>query len=108
MSPPSVVTRVVGPAVVFVESEIILVRTVFGYECALFVTFLLFVNSLPVKPLVKRTAVVEHTVKNDFNATLVCFFDNLGKKFVARLEVLFVGYTVNISGGKTVFFLTVF
>ena len=108
MSPPSVIAGIVRPAVIFVESEIILVRAVLRDESAFFVALFILIYSFSVEPFVKRTAVVEYTVEDYFHSSLVCFFYNLCKKLVACFKVLFVGYTVDISGGETVFFLTVF
>ena len=56
------------------------------------------VNMLPVKPFIKRTAVVKYAVNNDLHASFVNFFHQLCKKFITGFQILFIRYPVHIPG----------
>ena len=89
------------------ELEIIVIGTFLFNIGAFLISRRIFVNSFPIQPLIERAAVIKHTVQNHFHAPSVRFLYHLGKKRIAGLQILLIGNTVNISGGKAVFRLSV-
>ena len=106
MSPPAVICMVVWP-LVMIETEIIVIRAVLVHVCALGISLGIFIDALPIEPLVERTTVIEYAVQNNSHASSVCLFHHLGKEFVGSLQVRFVRHTVDVFGRKTVFALVV-
>ena len=74
MSPPSVICRIVRP-LVLKEAEKIMIRAVLADKGSLFITLLLFIYPLTVQPFVERSAMVENTVYDDLDISLVRLFD---------------------------------
>ena len=94
MPPPAVISGVIG-------------EPVFVYKSALGIPFPSFINTFPVQPFVKGTAVVEYTVNDNPHASPVGFLHNLNKKLVAGLQVLLIRNTVDITAGEAVLMLPV-
>ena len=107
MPPPAVISGVIGEPVFVMEHEIIMVWAVSVYKSALGIPFPSFINTFPVQPFVKGTAVVEYTVNDNPHASPVGFLHNLNKKLVAGLQVLLIRNTVDITAGEAVLMLPV-
>ena len=103
MSPPAVVAWIIGPAVGIMEIEIASVGTVLTHISALFIPFGIFVNSFPVQPLIKGTAMVEYTVYNNVHPPFMGFLHHPDKQFVACFQIGIIRHPVHIFCGKPIF-----
>ena len=96
MCPPSIVRRVVRPAILIIKAEKIAVRTVSRNICSLRIAFLILIDPLSVHPFIKGTAVIKHSVKDNLHASLVNLLCQLCKQLVAGFQISFVCYTADI------------
>ena len=87
MPPPSVIGIVVGPfiRILVMEQKPVVIRAVRRDIGALLVILRFLIDPFPIQPLIKRTAVIEHTVYNDTDVPLMRFLHKPGKKLIACL-----------------------
>ena len=71
MPPPAVISGVIRKPVLIMEHKIVMIRTVLFDKGSLGIAFLAFINPFPIQPLVKRAAVIEHTVNNNAHPSSV-------------------------------------
>ncbi len=65
----------------------------------------ILVNPFPVHPFIKGTAMIENSVQNHTNSSLMRFRHQLCKKLITCLQVFLIGNPVDIAGSKSVFML---
>ena len=87
MSPPAIVASVIRPlsVLIFIKVKEAMVWTVFRNVRTIFISFPSLINLFLVKPFIKRTTVVEHTVQDHFHAPLMHLFYKRCKKRITGL-----------------------
>ena len=102
MSPPAIVEFVIGPVVLIVEFKEAPIRTVRRNICSFLIILRCLIQPLPIQPFIKGTAVIKHTVQNNFHTPAVNLFHKSGKKSIAGLQILFVHHPLNIFAGMEI------
>ena len=77
VAPPSIIGRIIWEPVIVMETEVIMIWTVFLNIRALLIAGLVFINPLPIKPLIEGTAMIEYTVQNYPYSTFMGFLNDL-------------------------------
>ena len=95
MSPPSIIGRIVRPAVLVIEIKVIPIWTVCRNIRSLWISLLVLIDPLSVHPFVKRSTMVKHTIQDYFHASLMDFLHKLCKQFITCLQIPLIGHTLN-------------
>ena len=98
--PPPTVIRIC----IFIKSEVTSVRAVYTVKSTLGISLCILIYELFVKPLVKRTTMVKHSVKYNLYALLMCYIYKISKKSVTCLKIFLIGCSYNILGRFKVIF----
>ena len=107
ITPPAFVGTVIRPCLLILKMKIIPVRTVRRKIRPLCIAFRFFVDSFPVQPLMKRSAVIKHTVQNHLHAPVMNFLYKICKPGVASLQIFLIHYPLLIDARLPVIFSTV-
>ena len=84
-----------------------MVRTVLRDIGSLFVSLLVFIDSLPIHPFIKRAAVIEHSVQNHLHAAAVCLLHQADKQIITRAQISSVRHPGDVSGSLCIVLGTV-
>ncbi len=103
VSPPAVISSVVGPLITVIKMKIILIRTVSRNIGSFFVSGSVFIDPSPVHPLIKRTAMIKNAVQNHFDPASMRLLHQFCKKGITGVKVFPVRYPVDVSCRLTVF-----
>ena len=98
--PPPTVIRIC----IFIKSEVTSVRAVYTVKSTLGISLCILIYKFLVKPLVKRTTMVKHSVKYDPYALLMCYIYKVCKKSVTCFKIFLIGCSYNILGRFKVIF----
>ena len=90
MSPPSIIGRIVRPAVLVIEIKVIPIWTVCRNIRSLWISLLVLIDPLSVHPFVKRSTMVKHTIQDYFHASLMDFLHKLCKQLIAGFQVFLI------------------
>ena len=98
--PPPTVIRIR----IFIKSEVTSVRAVYTVKSTLGISLCILIYGFLVKPFVKRTTMIKHSVKYDLYSLLMCYLYKISKKSVTCLKIFLIGCSYNILGSFKVIF----
>ena len=107
MPPPAIVCCIIRPDFFVIKFKKCFVRTAPGYIRALFIAFLIFIDSFSVHPFVEGTTVIKDTVQNHAHAPAVYLLDQFCKICVAGFQIPLVCDAADKFRCPLVFFYTV-
>ena len=93
MTPPSVIVKIIWPCI-FKKLKKVLIWTSIRHISTLFISFLFLVNLFSVKPLIKRSAVIENAVYYNFHPALMGLFYKLCKQKIACIKIFDISNSV--------------
>ena len=104
MSPPAIIASIVGPVFRFVLVELkkCVIGTLFRHISARLISRCAFINTLPVQPFIKGTAVVKYTVQYHPHTAPVNLLHKLRKKRIRCIQILPVRNPGNIAGSPLI------
>ena len=102
MRPPSIISRIIRPAILIMKIKEIAIRTVCRYISSRCITFLSFIYSFSVHPLIKRSTMAEYSIQNNLHATFVQFFHKLCKHLITCLQIALICHTPDIFCGMCI------
>ena len=79
--------------------EKIMIGTVLADIGTFFISFLILIDPFSVQPFIKRTTMIEHSVQNNTNVSLMCLLTQLCEQLVAGFQIPETGNTADITAG---------
>ena len=96
MCPPSIIGGIIWPPIRVIKREEVPIRTVCGNISSFWISFLVLINTFSVHPLIKRAAVIEHTVQNNLHSSSVDLCCQFCKKLITCFQILLICHTFDI------------